>query len=316
MAAGAKTPVNTTLRQIKRGHLCLQSALARNPSSPWQIEVTWSGEKALADLSPKEFRDVLTFLRSEAQSLLAFLDSDDDLQVGRIGMLHDGISSSARLVPLTGTKGKWHAVLAPSTRFDAVDHGFVDTISGPRMDAGQLEEWKRALRGGEEENDYAFDGTDSSLFARVVKGEEQQWRVYQDKQSVGVLTPFPNSPYNTVLVPRKWLPSDIFALSLDDYLALIDSVLAALRIFDGVNAQGVAIAFEGLEINYAHIKLYPRFARGTNEETLYMDRYAGFLTSKSGPLLPSARLTRESQDLQSFIKGEGTPERVSSRLDD
>uniref|UniRef100_A0A7N6AWK4 HIT domain-containing protein n=1 Tax=Anabas testudineus TaxID=64144 RepID=A0A7N6AWK4_ANATE len=98
------------------------------------------------------------------------------------------------------------------------------------------------------------------LFSRIVRGEEQQWRLWEDEGHVAFLTPFPNSPGFTVLVPRRPLTSDIFRLEKGDYESL---VLAARKVShlleEGLGAWGVGLIFEGFEIDYAHAKLIPLF---------------------------------------------------------
>uniref|UniRef100_A0A3B5B0Y1 HIT domain-containing protein n=1 Tax=Stegastes partitus TaxID=144197 RepID=A0A3B5B0Y1_9TELE len=53
------------------------------------------------------------------------------------------------------------------------------------------------------------------------KNIEQQWRLWEDDGHVAFLTPFPNSPGFTVLVPRRPLTSDIFRLEKGDYEDLV-----------------------------------------------------------------------------------------------
>ncbi|SPO41446.1 uncharacterized protein PSFLO_06928 [Pseudozyma flocculosa] len=180
----------------------------------------------------------------------------------------------------------WQAVLAPEERYGDENPDHVDSKSGPRMTRDVLDEWKRRLSPYEgAEDDLTFDGpaSDDNLFARIVRGEEEQWRVYQDPSSVAVLTPFPNGPLKTVLVPRHHAASDVLGLDRAEFLALLRSTHSALRIFDRVDAIGVAIVMEGFEIDYAHIKLTPRFHGNKSERCAFTHCYSGFLTSQRGP---------------------------------
>uniref|UniRef100_A0A8C9XWC6 HIT domain-containing protein n=1 Tax=Sander lucioperca TaxID=283035 RepID=A0A8C9XWC6_SANLU len=49
------------------------------------------------------------------------------------------------------------------------------------------------------------NASNDNLFSRIVRGEQQQWRVWEDNEHVAFLTPYPNSPGLTVVVPRKHL---------------------------------------------------------------------------------------------------------------
>ena len=138
---------------------------------------------------------------------------------------------------------------------------------------------------------YYSDGSESdeNIFARIVRGEEQQWRIWDDRHHVAFLTPVPNTPGFTVVVPRKPLSSDIFSLDEDDYIALIKACHEVGHILKESfnNSHGIAIIFEGFEINYAHAKLIPviqpQTAISTRKLSKYVELYPGFVTSESGP---------------------------------
>lgn len=113
------------------------------------------------------------------------------------------------------------------------------------------------------------------------------------------LTPFPNSPGFTVLVPRRPLTSDIFKLEKSHYEGL---VLAAKKVAglleEGLGAWGVGLIFEGFEIDYAHAKLIPLLPRlsGTTENPTkcqppqFHPTYPGYVTSEDGPEASSETL--------------------------
>lgn len=104
------------------------------------------------------------------------------------------------------------------------------------------------------------------------------------------LTPFPNSPGFTVLVPRRPLTSDIFRLEKEDYERL---VLAARRVSqlleEGLSSSGVGLIFEGFEIDYAHAKLIPLLSSGEGDDKTkprppqFYPTYPGYVTSEDGP---------------------------------
>lgn len=65
------------------------------------------------------------------------------------------------------------------------------------------------------------DKSDKNPFARIVRGELRQWRVWEDDQHIAFLTPFANTPVFTFLVPRAHLSSDIIALGEEVYSKLV-----------------------------------------------------------------------------------------------
>ncbi|CAO1612561.1 unnamed protein product [Parajaminaea phylloscopi] len=269
--------------------LRLESHIARRPSVPGQVDISWSSAP-LHQCSKEAFLSILSYARAQAQALLALQQNTRDASVGRIGLLYDGVSTCLRLTPLANTRAEWKPMLVPATRYSERDPGFVDTASGPFAGQDLLDRWQSTL-GFDEPIDASFLGSDShdGLFARIVRGKEQHWRIYQDAHSVAFFTPFANGPFGGLVVPRKPLPSDVFSLSADEYTTLLESVHAVVALLLArTQATGVGLAFEGMEINYTHVKLYPRFATSahTHPPVLTCSPYNGMLSSLPGPELP------------------------------
>ena len=104
------------------------------------------------------------------------------------------------------------------------------------------------------------------------------------------LTPFPNAPGLTVVVPRRPLTSDIFRLERGDYEALVLATRkVAVLIGEGLGGKGVGLIFEGFEIDYAHAKLIPLLSMGEGDTpseprpVQFHSTYPGFVTSEDGP---------------------------------
>lgn len=272
----------------------LSYRIAADPSVPWQVDATWDGGSAnrLDELDEPAFVAFFLDLRKQAARLLSVVQRVRS-DVGRVGLLYDGLSPSARLTPMAGTAGpSWQAITVPETRFDEHDPGYVDTASGPRVSRETLALWQSRLR-GESPANYTFRGHDREvLFARIIRGREEHWRIFDDADSVGFLTPFANGPCAAVLVPRRNLSSDVFGLDEEAYVSFIRSLHGVLPLFAKLHdATGVGIAFEGCEVDYAHIKLYPRFAAANDEQRrVGVKEYSGMLTSIGGARLAEGDL--------------------------
>lgn len=69
--------------------------------------------------------------------------------------------------------------------------------------------------------DNHFDGDlyplDQNVFARLVRREVPQWRIWEDNTYIAFLTPYGNTPGYTILAPRKHLSSDFFGIISHDY---------------------------------------------------------------------------------------------------
>ncbi|XP_072539582.1 uncharacterized protein [Salminus brasiliensis] len=210
---------------------------------------------------------------------------------------HEDPAVKLLVLPLHGLQEEWNPHLAHEEDFQPYDPGYVTSKSGPRWADLRLEGVKERIRANlpspDAPLDYTFFGDPShpGLFSRIVRGEEHQWRVWEDKEHVAFLTPFPNAPGLTVLIPRKPLTSDIFRLEERDYK---DLVLATRKVAplleEGLSAWGVGLIFEGYEIDYAHAKLIPLVpppGNLTHDLTCpvpeFYNQYPGFVTSANGP---------------------------------
>ncbi|XP_041725649.1 uncharacterized protein LOC121555864 isoform X2 [Coregonus clupeaformis] len=212
-----------------------------------------------------------------------------------------------RVLPLHGLDSEWRPHLAGDEHYTHHDPGYVTSKSGPRWTDTSLQEIQAEIRAQLPAPDalpnLTFLGEDPShpgLFSRIVRGEEQQWRVWENEGHVAFLTPFPNAPGLTVLVPRRPLTSDIFRLEEADYTSLALATRKVARILEeGLGAWGVGLIFEGFEIDYAHAKLIPLLSPPSSHQVdggsttttssspppqaQFSATYPGFVTSEDGP---------------------------------
>ncbi|KAJ8001652.1 hypothetical protein DPEC_G00171690 [Dallia pectoralis] len=224
-----------------------------------------------------------------------------------------------RVLPLHGLDDDWRPHLAEEEHYTHHDPGFVTSKSGPRWTDTSLQEIQAEIRSQlpfpDAQPNHTFLGDDPAhpgLFSRIVRGEEQHWRVWDDEGHVAFLTPFPNSPGLTVLVPRRPLTSNIFKLDEEDYKSLVLATRRVAQILEeGLGAWGVGLIFEGFEIDYAHAKLIPLLSPPSDQvdggvaaysspsEAPINDIYPGFVTSEDGPEASPGSL----KELQAKIAG-------------
>lgn len=131
--------------------------------------------------------------------------------------------------------------------------------------------------------------------------------MWENESHVAFLTPFPNCPGFTVLVPRRPLTSDIFRLDKADYEELVLASREVSGLLEaGLGAWGTGLIFEGFEIDYAHAKLIPLLppcpsAGDPGPPPEFQPTYPGYVTSEDGP---EADL-EDLRVLQSQITGTG-----------
>ncbi|KAM6939904.1 uncharacterized protein FYW49_011193 isoform 2-T2 [Xenentodon cancila] len=235
----------------------------------------------------------------------------DRLGVRRCALVsrpHADRPAQIRILPLHGLDEEWRPHLAGDEEHNAHDPGYCTSKTAPRWSDSSLTDVQTKIRAKlpfpDAPPDPTFLGDDPAhpcLFSRIVRGELQQWRVWEDESHVAFLTPFPNSPGFTVLVPRRPLTSDIFRLEKKDYEELVLATKKVSRLLEeGLGACGVGLIFEGFEIDYAHAKLIPLFpsVSGTEEDATessspqFHPTYPGYVTSEDGPEASVESLTK------------------------
>ncbi|XDV13600.1 hypothetical protein PO909_001978 [Leuciscus waleckii] len=200
-----------------------------------------------------------------------------------------------KVLPLHDLEPNWKPQTAEEMEFNPYDPGYCSSKSGPRCEDTLLDQVQAKIRSrlptpnAPSCFDFHGDPSDTGLFPRIIRGEEQQWRVWEDNEHVAFLTPFPNTPGFTVLVPRKPLTSDIFGLNESDYTSLLVAIQKVAHLVqEGMNAHGVALIFEGFEFDYAHAKLIPLVHQPNGPKSpvvvsQYCPTYTGYVTSVDGP---------------------------------
>ncbi|CAN9505162.1 unnamed protein product [Ophioblennius macclurei] len=262
------------------------------PGSTVLTTKTLGGARSIFQLAVPDFVAMLEAAKAVSKLLC------DRLEVQRCALVFNPSPdhpAQIRLLPLHGLEPKWHPHLAGEEEFHAYDPGYCTSKSGQRWTDEALTQTQAEIRSAlpTPNAPYCFDffgdPSNQNLFSRIVRGEQQQWRVWEDNRHVAFLTPYPNSPGLTVVVPRKPLTSDIFKLDDSDFTALILAAYKVARLLeDGMKMSTVAMIFEGFEIDYAHAKLIPLVpspdgAKPAKLEFESVDSYPGYVSSLDGP---------------------------------
>lgn len=218
--------------------------------------------------------------------------------VKRVGLASD--HASVYLLPMHGLSADWQQMSSLGStghpHYSEVYAGYLMTCSGPRQSPEALTRIQKMLC-MPKQLDTTFYGDSTNLFANLIRGDGQQYRFY-DKSHVALLTPFSHSPGCTVVLPREYLPSDIFSIAEDrfmQYVAAAFEVMAILK--EGLKVDQVAVFFEGYEIDFAHIKLYPiprERRQGEQGHERFFETYPGYLTTQEGPEMSEE--TRETTE--------------------
>ncbi|KAI9826713.1 MAG: hypothetical protein M1826_006595 [Phylliscum demangeonii] len=290
----------------------LTVCLNRYPTTPGHAIAVCLGTDELMSMSVENFVDVFKTLRRLSNALISAV------QAKRAGLVSDG-SDTISVVPLHGLSDQWAPCKHDEMEYHVRFPGYLNSKNGPRLDnlvLTQTRDCITAVTGLGPVFNLSFDGPlfDNNLFARIVRGTEPHWCIWEDEGHVAFLTPYGNTPGYTVLVPRKHLPSDVFRLPEQAY---VDLLVAAHTVAQHLKkAFGVArcgMFFEGYEVDYVHVKLVPVHvdrdagpqgfdpARGVAP---FRSKYEGYLTSQRGPLAMNQNELMSTHDIWIIILGE------------
>jgi len=202
------------------------------------------------------------------------IDNKCDVTAAR-GKRHDAdrgtaFFSHALVIPMDGLSEVWVSIVTPEKVFFNDQYpGYVTSRDGPRAADADLDKVQAAILSAysgsktphlSPDKTFHGDQDDTNLFACIVRGELQQWRIWENDRSIAVLTPYPNTPGFTVVVPRRHLSSDILGLRDEDYESImLDAWEVGRQVQAGVKAGSFAIICEGMEIDYAHVKIVPLY---------------------------------------------------------
>lgn len=146
-----------------------------------------------------------------------------------------------------------------------------------------------------------------TIFDKIIRKEIPSYEVWEDENYLAFLTPFPNTPGVTVVIPKTNPGDSLFKLVDKEYIGLMEaSKKVANKLENALGVKRVAMVVEGTGVPYVHIKLYPLYGEKAedfgvdNLNTEFTEEYRGWLTTMEGPKMDESRLI----EIQSKIKGD------------
>ncbi|KAI5454999.1 hypothetical protein NCC49_002274 [Naganishia albida] len=276
--------------------MLIRAAFSILPVTPLQIDVHLKGDTTLSNLPKSTFLQVFRIIRQLATQLQTHLG------LARFGLVSEG-GDLVSLLPLHGIQAG--AEWKPITTGDPVFYGktfpgFISSRSGVKMDKRELDQVRDTLRAvsGLQEEDIGKsligEHDQTNLFARLIEEDIPCWKYHDTAEYVAFLTPFPNTTGYSCIIPKRHFSSDILAMPEEAYLDLLAVGWDVAQMFKrAFGVDRVGFMMEGYEINHAHLKVMPIFAEKRAENALqsvWFERYSGFLTSEKGKLLKEAEV--------------------------
>jgi len=150
--------------------------------------------------------------------------------------------------------------------------------------------------------------SEPTLFDKIVSGEIPSYKVWEDDTYLAFLTPWPNTPGFTVVVP-KHNPGDNY-LDVDDaaYIGLLEAAKkVAQQLRKAFNTYRVGLVIEGEGVPHLHAKLIPmhglgKESGGIKHEPFFSEQYHGYLTTTEGPRMSDEELQAIQQKILEAAK--------------
>lgn len=102
---------------------------------------------------------------------------------------------------------------------------------------------------------------DNCIFCKIVRGELPSYKIAENDKFIAFLDRFPTNTAQTVVIPKKHLPSKLTENDKEEILALMDFALDVASQIEGKmpEVERCQFVIEGLELDHLHIKLFPAF---------------------------------------------------------
>ena len=150
-----------------------------------------------------------------------------------------------------------------------------------------------------------------TIFDKIVSGEMQSWKVWEDDNYLAFLTPFPSTPGLTIVIPKKNPGDYVFDVNDDVYVGLMAAVRkVAKQLEKAFGVARVGLVFEGTGVAYLHAKLYPLHGELAGKTEVwskhqeFYPEYLGYFSTVEGPRMSDDELTKIQQQI--VAAGEGT----------
>ena len=146
----------------------------------------------------------------------------------------------------------------------------------------------------------------ATIFDDIVSGRRKSWNVWEDDSFLAFLTPFPNTPGYTVLIPKENPGDYVFSLDAEMYAKFMTATKKVANILErAFDTPRVALIFEGTGVAHVHAKLIPLHGKLADETDVWSphrefhEEYKGWLSSAEGPKMSDERL----DEIQAKIRG-------------
>ena len=143
------------------------------------------------------------------------------------------------------------------------------------------------------------------IFCKIVDGEFDSAKIWEDKYFLAVLDIMPNTKGMTLVLTKKHYDSYAFDMRDKEYSRFLLAAKKVAKILErSLNVKRVAMVMEGMGINHAHIKLYPlhgidkKFKEMWADKKIWFDKYEGYISTQTGEKVDIGELKRLAEEIR------------------
>jgi len=143
------------------------------------------------------------------------------------------------------------------------------------------------------------------IFCKIVKGEIDSAKVWENKEFLAILDINPNTKGMTLVLTKNHYDSYAFLMPDSVYQRFMLSAKKVAKVLGkGLDVKRVAMVMEGMGVDHAHIKLYPLYGLTQDfdvmipKERVFFERYEGYLSTQLGPQADIKELKRLAREIK------------------
>ena len=96
------------------------------------------------------------------------------------------------------------------------------------------------------------------IFCKIAQGEISSTRVWENEHFLAILDIEPNVEGMTLVIPKDHFSSKVFEMPDDKYANIWEATKEVANLLQGsLEKERTYVVVEGMEVDHAHIKLYP-----------------------------------------------------------
>jgi len=149
------------------------------------------------------------------------------------------------------------------------------------------------------------------IFCKIVKGEIDPAKIWEDDNFLSILDVNPNTKGMTLVLTKRHYDSRVFDLPDNVYQKFLGASKKVAKILEkGLDVSRVGMVMEGMGVNHAHIKLYPlhgigkvgkEFKEMWADERKFFEKYEGYLSTQLGPEADLSELKKLAKGIRKEI---------------